>query len=357
MPYKSLAQAAYFNIHRKELEREGVDVDEWNDSTRGKKLPKKLKKKAGLLDVELLLKQASADFKPDYTPDQLKEMGVYKEVYGKKYNRIIKGAEDDNMVKNFGTSLALHRGIDTGATNVMRRGPLAPLLGNYYANAAKEGLRASVDGIDVMPRWRRGLGVLSPSLTGLTDYEIARDVGHNVQDHANQYGQKINSVEELTNHPLFRNAIDGVDKRTASPITRNIINAVDPNLKPNPVVNFAKRFGGMGSDVQHASSRLRSKRIDNGGKFNENELAIERIANNNAINFMREQKVPSINIQKYISDLKKGYKSYLYNYKTLQTSPAGSFTSPAGSFLTPFSEIPKEHFSVDLGNSGILKGN
>ena len=84
MPYKSLAQAAYFNIHRKELEREGVDVDEWNDSTRGKKLPKKLKKKAGLLDVELLLKQASADFKPDYTPDQLKEMGVYKEVYGKK---------------------------------------------------------------------------------------------------------------------------------------------------------------------------------------------------------------------------------------------------------------------------------
>ena len=41
MPYKSKAQAAYFNIHRKELERKGVDVDEWNDSSRGKKLPKK----------------------------------------------------------------------------------------------------------------------------------------------------------------------------------------------------------------------------------------------------------------------------------------------------------------------------
>jgi hypothetical protein len=58
MPYKSLAQAAYFNIHRKELERKGVDVDEWNDSTRGKKLPKKVKK-AGLLDVDLLLKTAA----------------------------------------------------------------------------------------------------------------------------------------------------------------------------------------------------------------------------------------------------------------------------------------------------------
>ena len=41
MPYKSKAQAAYFNIHRKELERQGVDVDEWNKSSKGKKLPKK----------------------------------------------------------------------------------------------------------------------------------------------------------------------------------------------------------------------------------------------------------------------------------------------------------------------------
>jgi len=39
MPYKSKAQAAYFNIHRKELEKQGIDVDEWNESSRGKKLP------------------------------------------------------------------------------------------------------------------------------------------------------------------------------------------------------------------------------------------------------------------------------------------------------------------------------
>lgn len=41
MPYKSKAQAAYFNIHKKELEKQGVDVDEWNHATKGKKLPKK----------------------------------------------------------------------------------------------------------------------------------------------------------------------------------------------------------------------------------------------------------------------------------------------------------------------------
>jgi hypothetical protein len=33
MPYKSKAQEAYFNVHRKELEKQGVNVDEWNQSS------------------------------------------------------------------------------------------------------------------------------------------------------------------------------------------------------------------------------------------------------------------------------------------------------------------------------------
>lgn len=40
MPYKSQAQAAYFNIHKKELQRQGVNVDEWNAASTGMKLPK-----------------------------------------------------------------------------------------------------------------------------------------------------------------------------------------------------------------------------------------------------------------------------------------------------------------------------
>lgn len=45
MPYKSKAQAAYFNIHKKQLERQGVDVDEYNRASKGKKLPKRVKRK------------------------------------------------------------------------------------------------------------------------------------------------------------------------------------------------------------------------------------------------------------------------------------------------------------------------
>jgi hypothetical protein len=44
MPYKSQAQEAYFNIHRKELEKQGVNVEEWNKASKGKKLPKKVTK-------------------------------------------------------------------------------------------------------------------------------------------------------------------------------------------------------------------------------------------------------------------------------------------------------------------------
>jgi len=44
VPYKSKAQAAFFNIHRKQMERQGVDVDEWNQASKGKQLPERTKK-------------------------------------------------------------------------------------------------------------------------------------------------------------------------------------------------------------------------------------------------------------------------------------------------------------------------
>jgi len=39
MPYESQAQAAFFNTHRKQLARQGVNVDEWNQASKGLKLP------------------------------------------------------------------------------------------------------------------------------------------------------------------------------------------------------------------------------------------------------------------------------------------------------------------------------
>lgn len=41
MPYKSKAQEAYFNANRKKLEKAGVNVNEWNQASKGKKLPER----------------------------------------------------------------------------------------------------------------------------------------------------------------------------------------------------------------------------------------------------------------------------------------------------------------------------
>lgn len=41
MPYKSLAQERYFNANRGKLESQGVDVDEWNQASKGRSLPMK----------------------------------------------------------------------------------------------------------------------------------------------------------------------------------------------------------------------------------------------------------------------------------------------------------------------------
>lgn len=43
MPYKSLAQERYFNANRGKLEAQGVNVNEWNQASKGMKLPKKAK--------------------------------------------------------------------------------------------------------------------------------------------------------------------------------------------------------------------------------------------------------------------------------------------------------------------------
>jgi hypothetical protein len=42
MPYKSKAQQGYFHANRAKLEAQGVNVDEWDSATKGKKIPKRV---------------------------------------------------------------------------------------------------------------------------------------------------------------------------------------------------------------------------------------------------------------------------------------------------------------------------
>lgn len=44
MPFRSEAQRRYFEANRKKLESQGVNVSEWERASKGKKLPKRVKK-------------------------------------------------------------------------------------------------------------------------------------------------------------------------------------------------------------------------------------------------------------------------------------------------------------------------
>lgn len=45
MPYKSKKQESYFNANRTKLEKQGVDVSEWNNASKGMVLPQQIKTK------------------------------------------------------------------------------------------------------------------------------------------------------------------------------------------------------------------------------------------------------------------------------------------------------------------------
>ena len=44
MPYTSEKQRKFFNVNRKKLEKQGVDVEEWNRASKGLKLPEVARK-------------------------------------------------------------------------------------------------------------------------------------------------------------------------------------------------------------------------------------------------------------------------------------------------------------------------
>jgi hypothetical protein len=44
LPFESKAQQGFFNANRAALEKKGVDVDEWNKSSKGLNLPEKKSK-------------------------------------------------------------------------------------------------------------------------------------------------------------------------------------------------------------------------------------------------------------------------------------------------------------------------
>jgi hypothetical protein len=75
----------------------------------------------------------------------------------------------------FAKSLLGHRLLDALVSSKARSWEF---LEPYYANMSREGIQAALSGQDMMPKYRQGIGTaaLNPSVSGLGDYEISKEI-------------------------------------------------------------------------------------------------------------------------------------------------------------------------------------
>lgn len=66
MPFVSEAQRRYFNYNKDKLQKQGVNVDEWNKATQGKKLPERVKGSKSVDKHARFKRQVKAAFPKGY---------------------------------------------------------------------------------------------------------------------------------------------------------------------------------------------------------------------------------------------------------------------------------------------------
>ena len=160
--------------------------------------------------------------------------------------------DESSFLENYLKATAGHKLVDSGLSHLIRKNNL---FSNYYANAAREGINAALTGLDVAPTMRQGLGIVSPTITGLGSYETAKQLAAQLKNTIEkETGQKITSIDQLINHPIAKEQLGKIQGSGMSSMTRDITNALNPNLPASKVVDAIKRYGGVGADNQRHSA-------------------------------------------------------------------------------------------------------
>jgi len=141
MPYKSDAQRRYFNANRKELEEQGVDVDEWNESSKGKKLPEKVKeeKKAFAPMINNMAQWMRQNFRATPGPGlNLGTNGAGQQGGQSPYNFKTFAGIPPGMQSSFGNMLGTNgmgqRATQAGSTNPAANASSVPTGANPSSN-------------------------------------------------------------------------------------------------------------------------------------------------------------------------------------------------------------------------------
>lgn len=147
-----------------------------------------------------------------------------------------------------------HKLIDAGLSNIVRRSGIAE---NYYSNAAREGFNAGITKKDLLPRYRRAIGTISPTLTGLAEYEVARGLSRDLMKTKRFKDFKGSSVEDVIAHlkatkhlkevdvdPIIQNLTEHFSTSAKSPLTKHLARGfADRDLKSNRLIKWFKSLG------------------------------------------------------------------------------------------------------------------
>lgn len=164
--------------------------------------------------------------------------------------------------------LLKHRALFSGL------GPLAarkflPRVGNYYPQAALKGMHAGMDpSKDILPRTRYALTSALPSVSGLSDYEVGKQLSGGLRTHAEnlakQQGKTIapwTSVQDA--HTTYKDllgedtylkmiqSLDRIQKDSRSPLSQHVLKALlqGENLPRSTAIDWIQRRG-VGKDNQ-----------------------------------------------------------------------------------------------------------
>lgn len=175
MPYKSEAQRKYFNVNRKKLEAQGVDVDEWNEASKGKKMPDRVKESA----IAQLAKQAalsSEDINPlDSTLGLALDImpAINSNAYRRRYGRVRGMAQAANKEVPY----RINRPIVSTLTDALLGGVVGSGIGSQFNTSditpgiVGGGAGAAIGGLAGMLR-RRG-----QSQDIAEHYDVRRELG------------------------------------------------------------------------------------------------------------------------------------------------------------------------------------
>ncbi len=158
-------------------------------------------------------------------------------------------------------AVGVHKGLEYGANYLTRRNPTtSKYFQPFYSNMSRMGMQAGMTGGPTLfPRFRRVLGGLMPSVTGLADYEVGLQSGKMMANPMPNHpagsllGQGVTDIKNISQPMLAQ--LPNVNELN-SPIAKHMVSGLK-GPAPSPAANWlANKFSGPEHQMFSGSGKV-----------------------------------------------------------------------------------------------------